>query len=524
MDATPLDRCGEDALRDRVRHLEAALAQAEASLVDALHVTLSWAWETDQDLRLTRTVGRIDEILGARSLNAPIGRPLDEFFADRHDPAVQEHLATLQRREPYRDMTFRMKTPHGLRWVKASAKPLIDADGRFRGYRGMCQDVTGERAAAERAETTHRRFADAIEHVPVSLMLYDADDRLVICNSAARRDFRHFPDLLEPGTPFRDLVHAMASRGGVVRNEADIDDWVEDRVRRHRSGDSDIIRHYDDGRCVQISDRRTSEGGVINTRVDITALKRGEQEAAKRAREAAEYARELERSNAELEQFAYVASHDLQEPLRMVASYCQLLQRRYKGKLDEDADEFIGYAVEGAGRMQRLINDLLAYSRVGRRGNPLAAISSEESVRLALANLEGAIAESGVAIELGELPKVMADRTLLAQLFQNLVGNAIKFRRDEAPVVRITAEPSDACWQFTVADNGIGIEPEYLERVFLIFQRLHERTKYPGTGIGLAIAKKVVDHHGGRIWIDSTPGEGSRFHFTLHPVTDAEPS
>lgn len=523
MDGTPFDRCGEDALRDRVRHLEAALADAEGSLVDALHVTLSWAWETDEDLRLTRTVGRLHEILGSRTATAPIGRRLDEFFADRDHPAVQQHFETLRRREPYRDMTFRMKTPKGLRWVKASAKPLTDADGRFRGYRGMCQDVTGEREASERAETTHRRFAEAIEHVPVSLLLYDAEDRLVICNGAARRDFHQVPHLLEPGTPFRDLVHVMASRGGVVRDGADLDEWIEDRLRRHWSGNSDIVRHYDDGRTMQISDRRTSEGGVITTRVDITALTRREQEAAERAREVAEYARELERSNAELEQFAYVASHDLQEPLRMVASYCQLLQRRYKGRLDEDADEFIGYAVEGAGRMQRLINDLLAYSRVGRRANPLTAIASEEPVRLALANLEGAIAESGVAIEIGALPRVMADRSLLAQLFQNLVGNAIKFRRDAAPVVRITAERAAEGWQFTVADNGIGIEPEYLDRVFLIFQRLHERSKYPGTGIGLAIAKKVVDYHGGRIWIDSTPGAGSRFHFTLQPVTEAEP-
>jgi PAS domain S-box-containing protein len=516
MDARPLDQRRERALRDRVRHLETALAHAEESLVDALNLTRSWAWETDRDLRMTRVSGTCADILGSQSADTAIGRRLDEFFTDLDDPAVQAYRETVRRHEVYRDLEFRMRTPNGARWIKVNGKPLFDEDGSFRGYRGICRDVTDERETAERAATINRRFTEAIEHVPVSLMLYDADDRLVVCNGATRREFHQFVHLLEPGTPFRDLVHAVAAQGGIIGTENRVDDWVEERMRRHALADSDFIRQYKDGRWVQIIERRTSDGGVINTRVDITALKRQEQGAAA-------YARELERSNAELEQFAYVASHDLQEPLRMVASYCQLLERRYKGKLDADADEFIGYAVEGAGRMQRLINDLLTYSRVGRRANPLAPLASGDAVKLALANLKGAIAESGVAVEVDELPTVRGDRTLLAQLFQNLVGNAIKFRRDELPLVRIGAERIDEHWQFTVADNGIGIEPAYLERVFLIFQRLHERSKYPGTGIGLAIAKKVVDYHGGRIWIDSTPGKGSRFHFTLQPVTAAEP-
>ena len=205
----------------------------------------------------------------------------------------------------------------------------------------------------------------------------------------------------------------------------------------------------------------------------------------------------------------------------MVASYCQLLQRRYAGKLDKDADEFIEFAVEGARRMQRLINDLLSYSRVGRRGAGTESFPAAEALDLALANLEGAIADSGARIEAEPLPTIVADRSQIVQLFQNLIGNAIKFRRDEPAVVRIAAalEPAPAggaaTARFTVADNGIGIGAEYLDRVFLIFQRLHERNRYPGTGIGLAIAQKVVENHGGRIWIESTPGEGSRFNFTL---------
>lgn len=199
----------------------------------------------------------------------------------------------------------------------------------------------------------------------------------------------------------------------------------------------------------------------------------------------------------------------------MVASYCQLLKRRYAGKLDEAADEFIGYAVEGASRMQRLINDLLSYSRVGHRGERFAALRGNDLVEAALDNLRAAIAENGATIEVGELPEISGDQTQLVQLFQNLIGNAIKFHRTEAPVVKIHAVPEDGFAHFTVEDNGIGIEKDYVEKVFLIFQRLHDREKYSGTGIGLAIVKKVVERHGGKVWIDSTPGKGSRFHFTL---------
>lgn len=204
----------------------------------------------------------------------------------------------------------------------------------------------------------------------------------------------------------------------------------------------------------------------------------------------------------------------------MVASYCQLLQRRYRDKLDVDANEFIGFAVEGASRMQRLINDLLAYSRVGRKGGEPMPIEFDEVVHTALENLKSAIADSGATVTVGAMPHVVGVRLQLLQLMQNLISNAIKFRRDGvAPTVAIAARRDGAMWHIVVEDNGIGIDPQYVERVFLIFQRLHGRDRYPGTGIGLAIAKKVIDYHGGRIWIESTPGQGSRFNFTLPAIT-----
>ena len=248
--------------------------------------------------------------------------------------------------------------------------------------------------------------------------------------------------------------------------------------------------------------------GVTFTALDITERKRAEVDLAQKTQE-------LARSNAELEQFAYVASHDLQEPLRMVSSYVQLLARRYKEKLDSDADDFITFAVDGATRMQALIKDLLAYSRVGTKGNRFEPTHCEAVLDLTLHNLQFTIEENSARVTHDPLPTVLADQSQLAQLFQNLIANAIKFRGDDPPHVHIAAERHENEWLFSIRDNGTGIDEEYSDRIFEIFQRLHARNDYPGTGIGLAICKKIVECHGGRIWVVSDPGEGSTFYFTL---------
>ena len=241
---------------------------------------------------------------------------------------------------------------------------------------------------------------------------------------------------------------------------------------------------------------------------DVTQQKRAQEELARKVEE-------LARSNAELEQFAYVASHDLQEPLRMVASYTQLLAQRYKGKLDADADEFIGFAVGGATRMQQLIQDLLSYSRVTTKGQSFQLIDTKAACDNALRNLQGSIKDSNAVVRVGPLPIVLADARQLTQLFQNLIGNAVKYRNEQTPRIHVAAVAKVDQWVFSVRDNGIGIAPEHSERIFQMFQRLHTSNEYPGTGIGLAICRKIVERHGGKIWMEAQPERGSTFVFTI---------
>jgi light-regulated signal transduction histidine kinase (bacteriophytochrome) len=259
----------------------------------------------------------------------------------------------------------------------------------------------------------------------------------------------------------------------------------------------------------EIGLRRRAEIEVRTLNTDL------ERRVADRTAELRERAKDLARSNSELQQFAYVASHDLQEPLRMVASFTQLLAKRYSEKLDDDARDFINYAVDGATRMQTLISDLLNYSRVGTQGNPLVPTDSEALFSRVLDSIKFAMEDSGAVISHDPLPVVLADSQQLGQLFQNLLTNAIKFRGERPPNVRISAERNGNDWKISVRDNGIGISQEHADRIFVIFQRLHTKTEYPGTGIGLAICKKIVERHGGRIWIEPSPGGGATFCFTI---------
>ncbi len=345
--------------------------------------------------------------------------------------------------------------------------------------------------------------------MPIGLSILDRERKVILSNPALSRILRLPPEAIRTGeyrhrrysnpdgSPFdlRDMpsVQALAEQRPAENVEIGIE--LEDGEQRWTSV-SAIPLPFEDWRV-----------GVITT--DITERKRAESELSQQADE-------LARSNRELERFAYVASHDLQEPLRSIVSFSQLLERRYKGELGEDADDYIEFIVEGGMRMQALIRDLLAFSRIGTHGRPFKPTDATDIIASVLRDHHAAIAESGATVTVRPLPKVMADAGQLAQVFSNLIQNAIKYRHpDRPPEIRITAEPDGGQWRFAVADNGIGIEDVYYERVFEIFRRLHTKDAYPGTGVGLAIVKKVVERHGGTVGIESVPGEGSTFVFTL---------
>ncbi len=322
------------------------------------------------------------------------------------------------------------------------------------------------------------------------------------------------------GTPLRSVYRVIARDGKVVSFHC------EAKMVRHDDGRPWFIH----GVAFDITELKAAEEKLKKAHDELelrvhertAELARTNEELAlevaerKRAQnELAIRAQDLASSNAELEQFAYVASHDLQEPLRMVTSFTQLMVTRYRGSLDADADEFIEYIADGAKRMSRLINDLLEYSRVGTRGRPLAPTDCSAIFDLACKNLRVAIEETDATVTSDALPIVLGDETQLLQLFQNLIGNALKFRGEEPIRIHVGVETQDGKWLFRVSDNGIGIEPQYAERIFIIFQRLHSRGDYPGTGIGLAVCKKIVERHGGRIWVESEPGDGATFCFFL---------
>ncbi len=393
--------------------------------------------------------------------------------------------------------------------VADSGAPIRDANGVITGAVLVFRDQTAERAAAAALRKSEEKYRDIVENAIegiyqtstsgqyisvnpayVRMLGYESADELM--SSIADISKQFYVDPSERA----ELLALLTEHGSVSGFE----------IRAYRK-DKSIINLAVSTRAVK--DEKGNFICLEGIVEDITARKEAEKEL-RRLNE------DLLRSNRELEQFAYVASHDLQEPLRMVSSYTQLLAKRYEGKLDQDAHDFIHFAVDGANRMQRLIHDLLAYSRITTRGSPFAPVDLHEALGEASANLQTAISESSAMVTNGELPTVNADRTQLVQVFQNLVGNAIKFRKkDEPPRIHVAGERAGAEWIISVKDNGIGIDPQYFNRLFTIFQRLHGKQEYPGTGVGLAICQRIMTRHGGRIWVESSPDDGATFRFTM---------
>ncbi len=365
--------------------------------------------------------------------------------------------------------------------------------------------------AVRKLRQSEQRFHEMAELLPQTLFEIDLAGNLTYTNQAGLAMSGYTPEDLKRGLRFIQLY---------IPEDLE---RLSQNIKRHMQGEDFDDHEYtllrSDGRTVPILlfsspiIRKGKPLGIRSVALDMTAQKAS-------AAEVARVMEELERSNKELEVFAYIVSHDLQEPLRMVSSYVQLLEKRYSDQLDSDAGEFIEFAVDGAKRMQRLINDLLLYSRVRTKGQPPEAVEMERTLQAVCDNLKIAIEECDAQVTHNELPIVAADVTQMIQLLQNLVGNAIKFRGEEPPRVHVSAVRDGAMWRFAVRDNGIGIAGKDRERIFQIFQRLHRRGDYPGTGIGLAVAKQIVERHGGRIHVADEPDAGTTFEFTL-PAGDA---
>jgi PAS domain S-box-containing protein len=388
---------------------------------------------------------------------------------------------------------------------------LRNPAGNLRGFSEFSHDLS------QRKES-EARYRGLLEAAPDAMVVVNVAGEIVLLNVRAEKEFGYSRDellgqkvknIIPEG--FAERIIADGTRSAAEALAQQIGTGIE-LIGRRKDGSEFPIE-------LMLSPLESAEGILVTAAIrDISVRKNADEHLVKTVKE-------LKRSNDELQQFAYVSSHDLQEPLRMVSSYTQLLGVRYKGRLDSDADEFIAFAVDGCNRMQRLIRDLLAYSRAGTNGKALREISGEDALQAALSNLRAAVEQSGAVVTHDSLPVIKIDETQLTQIFQNLVGNAIKYRRAESPQVHISASKNGGNeWIFPVRDNGLGIDPQYFDRIFVLFQRLHGRDEFEGTGIGLAICKKLLERLGGRIWVESQPEKGSTFCFALPEMQEASSS
>jgi PAS domain S-box-containing protein len=446
---------------------------------------------------------RRDELVGQKVKNI-----IPEGFAERllADGLRSAEDALAQQIGTGIELTGRRKNGSDFP-IEIMLSPLESLEGIL--VTAAIRDISVRKDAEKHLAQMEGRYRGLLEAAPDAMVVVNQDGEIVLLNVQAEKQFGYRRDELV-GQKVKNIIpEGFAERlvADALRSAADalaqqIGTGIELNGRRKNGSEFPIE--------IMLSPLESAEGILVTAAVrDITTRKKAEAHLLQKVEE-------LNRSNEELEQFAYIASHDLQEPLRMVASYTQLLSKRYKGKLDSDADEFISFAVDGASRMQRLIKDLLAYSRVGTKPPDLQDISSEKALQQALINLRAAVAESGALVTYNPLPTVVADEMQLIQLFQNLVGNAIKYQNSEVPRVHISATVGgEKKWIFSVRDNGLGINSQYFEKIFGVFQRLHKREEFEGTGVGLAICKKIVERHGGAISVESKLGHGSTFFFAL---------
>lgn len=505
---------------DRAKVLARQLLEKNSTLQLALRSVRAgiWSWDTASesvcwDPYLERMFGLARGTFpGTFASWASLVHPEDLPAAQAR---IEEALAT---RSDYR-ITFRARVGGEWRHFDASGAMVPDEAHGPPKVVGVCTDVTELRRAERKRLENEKALEVLVRDAVDGIITIDAEGRVETFNPAAEQIFGYeAEEVVGRNVKILVPVPLSESHDGYIRT------YLESGRKKIIGSIREVIGKRKDGSefpvDLSVSEMRVDErirfAGIVR---DISDRKQAEEAllAANQNLELRiqERTEELVRSNEDLQQFAYAASHDLQEPLRMVSSYVQLLERRYRDRLDEDALQFIQYAVDGSARMKQLIDDLLAYSRIGTQGKPLQPVDVEEVLAQALENLSVAIEECSAEITWDTLPPVLGDHTQLLRLLQNLVGNAIKYRGTRVPAIHVSAVEDGSMWRFAVRDNGIGFDPKHAGRVFEVFQRLHSRQEYSGTGIGLSVCKKIVERHGGRIWAESTPGEGSSFFFLL---------
>jgi PAS domain S-box-containing protein len=397
---------------------------------------------------------------------------------------------------------------------------LRDRNGNLRGFSEFSHDLS-------ESKESEARYRGLLEAAPDAMVVVNAAGEIVLLNVQAEKQFGYSRDELV-GQQVKNII----PEGFAERLIADGTRSAAEALAQQIGTGIELLARRKDGSQfpieIMLSPLESADGILVTAAIrDISVRKKSEEDNAELERHVEERTEELananqvlERSNIELQQFAYIASHDLQSPLRSISGFVQLLKGEYEGKLDEQADDWIRRTVQAIGQMQTMIRDVLAYSRVDSRSRPFAPTAFVDVFNDAVALLESSIHDAGGQVACGELPVVMGDRAQLVQLMQNLIGNGLKYHGDKAPNVHVSAKRNGNEWTFSVRDNGIGIDPKYYDRIFEIFKRLHDQTEYPGTGIGLAVCRRVVTRHGGKIWLESEAGHGSVFHFTIPEGTD----
>jgi two-component system sensor kinase FixL len=505
-----MDRANRDRLEEELQQRVQQSAEAEERMRSIVDHVIDGIISIDEQGTVTTfnpAAERIFDYPGQEVIGQNIKLLMPEPYHSQHDGYIANYLRTRQAKiiGIGREVVGRRKDGSTFPMDLAISEFRLGT-GRF--FTGIVRDITERKKAEEELREAEERTRSIVDHVIDAIITIDEHGTVESYNPAAEKIFVYSGHEFF-GKNFKVLMPEPFHG----EHDGYLDNYMHTGKPKIIGIGREVVGRRKDGSTFPM-DLAVSEFHLGQRRY-FTGIVRDISERKKAEVKLLQTAQELARSNLDLEQFAYVASHDLQEPLRAVAGCVQVLRKRYQGQLDDRADELIAHTVDGVSRMQTLIDDLLTYSRVSTRGKAFEPCDCGAVLDQALANLEVAIKEAGAIVTRDALPVVNADAAQLTHLFQNLLSNAIKFRSPQAPKIHVGLRHDGNNWVFAVTDNGIGIQPDYFERIFVIFQRLHTRIEYPGTGIGLAVCKKIVERHGGRIWVEAEPGQGSTFFFTI---------